>query len=432
MASKFPRYLDALTSDASSDDLADAINAMQLNHSLAGSAAGFRPIKRQETVVTNFQAGHGFAQNGVGTIADDTADFVRGSQSLRLTSAGSGTACGASKTAMGPFDLTGKRVNLYFKVDDLSLIGSQFNIYASSDNLAANYAICALGNIMVATGGLPLNGEWFKVSLSWADFSQITGAPTRNSINAFKVAVNDKGGSPVVLRLGAITTEAEATEGMVSFSFDDGWLSQYTEARKKLDQYGYPATAYIIADLIDINSTYMTSAQLQTLHDLSGWEMGAHTYTVTAHNLGLDALTTDQQIAELQAVKMWLLSRGLRGSDHFAMPQGKFNQSLLDVAKRLFVTARTTNGALQEGRFPATPHRLRCLSVANNTSTASIATRVTQAINNKEWLILLFHQITAAGNAGEYSIANFGTVVDNIASQGIKVATVGDALRMAV
>ena len=55
-------------------------------------------------------------------------------------------------------------------------------------------------------------------------------------------------------------------------------------------------------------------------------------------------------------------------------------------------------------------------------TTTAIATRVTQAINNKEWLILVFHKIvTSPSVETEYSIADFGTIIDNIATQGIAV-----------
>ena len=51
------------------------------------------------------------------------------------------------------------------------------------------------------------------------------------------------------------------------------------------------------------------------------------------------------------------------------------------------------------------------------------------ARTNNYWLILLFHKIVASPTVStEYSITNFGTVVDDIATDGIAVKTISQAI----
>ena len=62
-------------------------------------------------------------------------------------------------------------------------------------------------------------------------------------------------------------------------------------------------------------------------------------------------------------------------------------------------------------------------------TTTAIANAVDDARTNKYWLILLFHKIVASPSAStEYSIADFATVVDDIATDGIAVKTISQAI----
>lgn len=62
-------------------------------------------------------------------------------------------------------------------------------------------------------------------------------------------------------------------KGMVALTFDDGYVSNYTNARPILGQYGLPGTAYVIAGALG-----MTLEQMHTLES-EGWEIGCHGYS---------------------------------------------------------------------------------------------------------------------------------------------------------
>lgn len=387
-----------------------------------------RPVKQQETVVTNFQSGHGFTKGGVGTMTDDTTDFMRGSQSLRLTTDGVGGFLSASKTGMTSFDATGKRLVFYLRCDDWTKVNT-CSLQVSSDTFTTHADFVALlwGNRL--TDQLPLPNEWVAISVSWAD-AQLTGSPTRSALTAFKILMNDTSTGVVNLWINGLAMIPEPTEGVLSLTFDDGWLNQWTNARSKLDQYGFPATAYIIRSLIDNNASYMTLDQLKILQNVSGWQMGSHADTAGAHNAGFNSLSTASCEAECVGIKSWLRNNGLYGGEHFAWPLGHWNSTDVPVIQKYFSTGRTIYGGSKEHRVPSIYSRMRCRLVANTDSAATLTALVTAAATNKEWLIMCFHQIvTTASAADEYSIANFGTFIDSVASNGIKVMTVQNALR---
>ncbi len=162
---------------------------------------------------------------------------------------------------------------------------------------------------------------------------------------------------------------------------------------------------------------------MRELEDLHGWEIGAH------HGTNLTTLTLAQAEAAIKAEKQWLVDIGFtRGVDHFAIPNGAFNHSLLDLLQRHFRTARTIAGTA-ETFPPADWRRLRVMNVLNTTTTTTIANAVDDARINNYWLILVFHKIvTTPAVSTEYSIANFATLVDDIAADGIAVKTISQAI----
>jgi len=215
----------------------------------------------------------------------------------------------------------------------------------------------------------------------------------------------------------------EPSKGIVSITFDDGWLSQYTEARKKMDQYGFAGTAYIIPDHIG-TSGYMTLQNLKDLQNQAGWDISAH------HQTNFTTLTAIQVEQIILSTKNYLLKNGFsKGANDFAYPNGAYDETtVLPLVRKYFRSARTvTNYA--ETYPPADYHKLRVLLVTNTTAPSTIAAAVDRARINKEWLILVFHKIVATPTAEtEYSITNFEAVIDDIASDGILVRTISDVL----
>jgi len=75
-----------------------------------------------ETVITNFQSGHGFIkQSAAGTQSDDTINYIKGNQSLKLVTDGLSSAVFTRRSSISPtLDLTNKYLKVWVKVDNTS------------------------------------------------------------------------------------------------------------------------------------------------------------------------------------------------------------------------------------------------------------------------------------------------------------------------
>lgn len=395
-----------------------------------------RTAQPKPTVITSFASGHGFFSSGPGTEADYTSDYVMGSQCLRVVTDGAGGVHYSKKNSISPtIDITGKQIRIWVKIPDLNDLANilTMTVYLGSDNVVSNYISKEFGFLGSPSQRhfIAADNDWTGITLSLGEFTT-AGSPTLSAINSVWLRVSDKNGSPVTVLWGGVELIPQPSAGVVSFTFDDGIVSQYTEARKKLSQYRFPATAYIIRDLIG-TSGYMSLGQLAGLQDLHGWDIASHADTVVNHNKasGFASLTAAEIDAELRGIRGWLARNGFRAANHFALPKGEHNSTVYKYVRRYFASCRTTYSLSRETFPPADYNKLRVLNVYEDTTTASIATAVTRAINNKEWLILLFHDLVSnptASSTTQYSITKFGTIVDDIATQGISVRTISDVV----
>lgn len=374
------------------------------------------------TVLTNLQAGHGWSkQSAQGTQSDDTSDYVKGVQSLSLVTDGIGSAVFTRKSSISPaVDLTGKYIKVWVKVSDTSLV-SELWFYASSDNFAANFYTWKISDDISQMK----SGVWTVVTLSMGE-ATVSGAPNRAAINALQFRVKDTASAAVTAKLGGVAAVAEPSACIVSITFDDNRVSQFTEGKKKLDEYGYAATIYAIPSLVGSSASYLTLAQLKELQDKHGWDIASHTY----NHVNLTTLNSANVENELILAKAWLLDNGLtKGADHFSYPNGGFDETtIIPIVKKYYRTARTIAN-YTETMPPADYYRLRVLLVTNTTPLGTLTAATTQCKNNKEWLIPVFHNLVASPSAStEFSIANFGSYVDDLASQGVTVLPISDAI----
>ncbi|GAI56800.1 unnamed protein product, partial [marine sediment metagenome] len=155
---------------------------------------------------------------------------------------------------------------------------AEYRFYISSDNFTS-YWYWSISAAQLK------NDTWVPITLSFGE-ATAEGTPDRSAINAIQWRVKDDG-TAITANWNGLSLIAEPTEGIVSLIFDDGSVTQYTEARKKMDEYGFPGTAYIIPDLID-TSIYMTLTQLKNLQNLAGWDIAGH------HQTNLTTLTATE------------------------------------------------------------------------------------------------------------------------------------------
>jgi len=213
----------------------------------------------------------------------------------------------------------------------------------------------------------------------------------------------------------AVVNPAPAAQ--ISFTFDDSLQSTYTNAEPVLAKYGLTGTAYAITGCVGMTTVpnkcnanqdapYMTWAQLQTLQNTDGWEVGSHTvdHDCLASSAQTDPddcanaqpLTTAQVDTELAGSQSALAAHGINATD-FAPPYGDYNNNVLAQIAKYYATMRQfKNDAGNTNVWPYSDYFLQDMTVQQKTDPVStIKTAIDNAITNKQWLVLTFHDIQA-------------------------------------
>ena len=242
----------------------------------------------------------------------------------------------------------------------------------------------------------------------------------------------------------------------ISFTFDDGLLSTYTNAAPTLQKYGLVGTDYVISGCVgmttapntcaaDNNGIYMTYAQIQALQNTYGWEIGGHTadHGCMASDAILSPddctnaapLTFAQLETELNGSKQTLQTNGLNITD-MAWPYGDYGNASLSVAAKYFATTRgfADNDAnnvfpfndlvLHDQQFQAGAPTT-AWAICPDMSVAGAESCIDNAITNKQWVVLVFHNITATPNTTTSSYDEATANLDAIAAYAAAKQTAG-------
>lgn len=201
-------------------------------------------------------------------------------------------------------------------------------------------------------------------------------------------------------------------QAKISFTFDDGLSSTYTQAAPTLAKYGLTATNYVTTGCVgmtkapnkcaaDTNATYMTWQQIVALQNTYGWEIGSHTAThkclVSSAILGssdcqLLPLTSAQMISELTTSRNALIAHGITPTA-FSAPYGDYNNAVLAEVAKIYSSFRGFKESGANG-YPYNDYLLHTIAVEEGVTTvANIKAAIDASIANKTWLILTFHDI---------------------------------------
>lgn len=236
----------------------------------------------------------------------------------------------------------------------------------------------------------------------------------------------------------AAATTNVAPAAQVTFTFDDGLKSALTQAAPVLAKYNMTGTSYIPTGCIgsvgtchaDKTAAYMSWAQVTDLQNKYGWEIGAH----TINHFPLTTLTDAQKEQELYQSKQDLLSHGFNATS-FASPGGDYDMATLAIVAKYYSSHR---GFWDQGtnKWPHSEYIIRVKQVQAGVSVASVKTAIDQAIANKEWLVLVFHDIKVKASSKaadyEYSTANLNSIASYVntkrAAGLVKVPNIRDGV----
>jgi peptidoglycan/xylan/chitin deacetylase (PgdA/CDA1 family) len=193
---------------------------------------------------------------------------------------------------------------------------------------------------------------------------------------------------------------------IVSITFDDGWLSAYTNAIPVLDHYGYKATFYINPSSIETPG-FMRASELAKLGDAK--------HEIAAHGYGHKDMTSISNSAindQLRGGKDYLKEAGFP-TDHFATPYGKTDAEVQWLINKYYKTSRGLDSGINT-RQNIDPLDLRSLYVNQDTSSEFIARLLDEAKQSNGWFILSYH--------------NIGSQPDPSLPRGDRISTVTSAM----
>ena len=222
--------------------------------------------------------------------------------------------------------------------------------------------------------------------------------------------------------VAAIAANQPLPDKTVSITFDDGYLSIYTEAFPMLTEFGFPFTVFISTGPIDREQrNYMNWDQIRELSE-AGVIIANH---MVEHPYMLEKLPSQDQATWLAVQREELLLAQDRiksetGQDHklFAYPYWEYNEEITDMLDEIgFVGFAQNSGAVNSTsdmttlpRFPLASiyanletARTKFLSKAFNVSLLAPSTPVTSS--NQPGATLQF-------SPGDYSLAQIGCFYD--------------------
>lgn len=137
------------------------------------------------------------------------------------------------------------------------------------------------------------------------------------------------------LRVDDLHLVPRPDRGLVCLQFAGGHESIASEALPMLEDYGYPATAFVTTDRIreeaDHEGNRLTESQLADLAD-AGWTIGSH----TANGRILTDLDPAERTEQILDAREWLEAVGLDdGARYFSYPTDRYDEPSLELVSEV-------------------------------------------------------------------------------------------------
>lgn len=159
-------------------------------------------------------------------------------------------------------------------------------------------------------------GRWQPIGFPTEQMTAVGAGATLTAITyaTLHIQSHNGNGGGLLVELGNVEfVPNPRTKAAVLITFDDGRLSQFTEAAARMARYGFPATMFIGTPPMTIGlANRVTVDHVKHLHDHYGWQIGGQAAT-TETNTEWDAFTDAQRTAAYSRVANLYNSLGLTG-----------------------------------------------------------------------------------------------------------------------
>ena len=284
-------------------------------------------------------------------------------------------------------------------------------------------------NLGTAVTKSPYTLSWNTAAIANGSHKLTATATNSSNLSATSAAITVNVQNVTTIPVPAATdTTASASAAKITFTFDDGLASTYTNAFPALTKYGLTGTVYATTGCIGMTTVpntcrantdtpYMSWSQVATLQN-SGWEIGSHTAThpylasSDASDGQPNILTAAQVVTELTQSKAKLAAHGINATN-FASPYGDYTMPVLAQIAKYYASQR--GFADQNNNIsPYNDYIINDYHVEGPTTVAQVKAKIDTAIASNQWLVMTFHNIlpTASANADDYewSTANLDAI----------------------
>src|SRR5262249_35092018 len=144
---------------------------------------------------------------------------------------------------------------------------------------------------------------WASVTLPFA-LGEVAGKPDRAKIDSFGLMATDDGKGKVTVDFAGAALVDGPKEGVVSFTFDDGY-KEHLEAARMFAARGWKGTAYIIPFVLGSQPGYLTVDDVAEIARL-GWDVAAH------DDPPFTSIPADQLEPRIRGIHDWLVDHGYK------------------------------------------------------------------------------------------------------------------------
>jgi peptidoglycan/xylan/chitin deacetylase (PgdA/CDA1 family) len=386
----------------------------------------------QEKPLAMFPAGHGWTGNGKGSFADVGAPLVVNiDRSYKIETNGRGEASVATSPELEAVDLSSCHVAFHSEVSFGNRLGL-VKLRLASGNITTDFAEATIWE--TDEDSIGLSGS-FEIQTIPTELFALTGSVDWTQIKHAQILLTDNKTGAVTLYVAGIYAVPTPKQATITFAFDDGHDSVFSRALPKLSAYRFPASAYVIADIVG-DAGFFSLDQLHTLRDQHHWEVAGHAFTEEAHNLpnGWDSLVGAELEEEVDGLRGWIDEHGFRRGT-MAYPKGAAGAEVRALVKRDYGAGRST--AMGPETIPARDNYTMRGSSLNGVfqTPAAINELIDETVAAGAWLILTFHDIVTGTPAAatEYKQSEFDEIVDHVRAlqkegRDVEVLTMADAI----
>lgn len=291
------------------------------------------------------------------------------------------------------------------------------SIYFSTDSAQRNFFFYDISSeILQNKNHVIINREQFQVG---------AGSPKWDNIRYFRIAFQSKSGTELTISPKELATFNEG-QGMVTLWFDDGWENSYSNAYRITSKVDPTIRGVIPIIPMAIGTERYLSKEQLTLLKNAGWEIVNHSYS----HPYLNELSAEEIQDQIQRSFSFISQYDPIGAYHFAVPFSAVDERVLAVLKENVLSIRYLGETVDPVLFDR--HKIGYKEVTNTTDFETVRGWIDEAIEQKQWLGLMFHRIEdPTDDRYVYGTQDFEKIIYYLSfmKEHIKTVTVTEAFQ---